>query len=49
MLDKDAAILDILRRDPRYRAEAYQFVFEALDYTLTMEPGESRLPIPPIK
>ena len=35
MLDKDAAILDILRRDPRYRAEAYQFVFEALDYTLT--------------
>jgi uncharacterized repeat protein (TIGR04138 family) len=35
MLDKDAAILDILRRDPRYRAEAYQFVFEALDFTLS--------------
>jgi len=34
MLDKDAAILDLLRRDPRYRADAYHFVFEALDFTL---------------
>ena len=36
MLDKDAAILDLLRRDPRYRADAYHFVFEALDYTLNL-------------
>lgn len=35
MLDKDAIILDLTRRDPRYRPEAYHFVFEALDYTLS--------------
>ena len=35
MLDKDAIILDLTRRDPRYRPEAYHFVFEALDFTLS--------------
>lgn len=35
MLDKDVAILDILKRDPRYRVEAYHFIFEALDFTLS--------------
>ncbi|MHC5011472.1 MAG: Minf_1886 family protein [Planctomycetota bacterium] len=34
MIDKDEAILDIVRRDPRYSPEAYDFVFEALDFTL---------------
>jgi uncharacterized repeat protein (TIGR04138 family) len=35
MLDKEAMILDLVKRDPRYRPEAYHFVFEALDYTLS--------------
>lgn len=34
MVDKDRIILEIVRRDPRYGAEAYDFVFEALDHTL---------------
>ena len=33
-MDKDAIIHELVRNDPRYRAEAYHFVFEALDYTL---------------
>jgi uncharacterized repeat protein (TIGR04138 family) len=34
MIDKDQVIAEIVRGDPRYCAEAYEFVFEALDYTL---------------
>lgn len=42
MLDKDAIILDLVKRDPRYRTEAYHFVFEALDYTLSARGGGRR-------
>jgi uncharacterized repeat protein (TIGR04138 family) len=42
MLDKDAIILDLARRDPRYRPEAYHFTFEALDYTLNARGGSRR-------
>jgi len=30
----DEALVEILRKDPRYGREAYQFVREALDYTI---------------
>jgi len=33
-MDKDRIILEIVQRDPRFTAEAYDFVFESLDYTL---------------
>lgn len=33
-MDKDRIILGIVESDPRYRYEAYEFVFEALDFTL---------------
>jgi uncharacterized repeat protein (TIGR04138 family) len=42
MLDKDAIILDMTRRDPRYRPEAYHFIFEALDYTLSVRGATRR-------
>ena len=42
MLDKDAIILDLTRRDPRYRPEAYHFMFEALDFTLSTRSGARR-------
>ena len=42
MIDKDSIILDLTRRDPRYRPEAYHFLFEALDYTLSMRGGARR-------
>ena len=42
MLDKDAIILDMTRRDPRYRPEAYHFVFEALDFTLSLRGATRR-------
>jgi uncharacterized repeat protein (TIGR04138 family) len=29
-------IKDIIKKDPRYSLQAYQFVFEALDYTINM-------------
>ena len=29
-------LMEIIRRDPRYALEAYEFVFEALDYTHEM-------------
>ena len=32
--DKDEVIRAIVRRDPRYRAEAYVFLLEALDFTI---------------
>jgi uncharacterized repeat protein (TIGR04138 family) len=32
--DKDDAVRDIVERDPRYRAEGYQFLLEALDFTI---------------
>ena len=39
MIDKDEIVLDLVRKDPRYAAEAYHFVFEALDYTLKRRGG----------
>ncbi len=42
MIDKERIIRDIVRRDPRFRAEAYDFVFEALDLTLTRLGGHVR-------
>ena len=42
MLDKDRIILDIVNRDPRYRAEAYDFVFDALDFTLQRRGGGAK-------
>ncbi len=42
MIDKDSIILDLTRRDPRYRPEAYHFLFEALDYTLSIRGGARR-------
>ncbi len=33
-MDLDAGVLAICRRDPRFRAEAYHFLLEALDHTL---------------
>ena len=42
MIDQDSIILDLTRRDPRYRPEAYHFLFEALDYTLSMRGGARR-------
>ena len=30
----DDVLRDLVARDPRYRPDAYRFVFEALDYTL---------------
>lgn len=39
MIDKDQLILDLVHRDPRYRPEAYEFVFEALDHTLERRGG----------
>ena len=32
--DKDDAVREIVRRHPRYRAEGYQFLLEALDFTI---------------
>lgn len=32
--DKDEVIRDIVRRDARYRADAYAFLLEALDFTI---------------
>ena len=34
-MDLDASLRTICRRDGRFKAEAYQFVLEALDHTLT--------------
>lgn len=42
MIDKDRIIHDVVERDPRYRAEAYEFVFEALDFTLQRRGGGAR-------
>jgi uncharacterized repeat protein (TIGR04138 family) len=42
MLDKDAVILDLVERDPRYAPAAYHFVFEALDHTLSNRGGGRR-------
>jgi uncharacterized repeat protein (TIGR04138 family) len=41
-VDKDAIILDLVERDPRYAAAAYHFVFEALDHTLSARGGGRR-------
>lgn len=42
MIDKDRIILDIVQRDPRYEMDAYDFVFEALDFTLRHRGGGAR-------
>lgn len=42
MIDKDRIIHDVVERDPRFRAEAYEFVFEALDFTLQRRGGGAR-------
>lgn len=34
VIDKDRIIQEIVRKDGRYAADAYDFVFEALDHTL---------------
>mgnify|MGYP001547975172 CR=1 FL=1 len=41
-LDKDRIILDIVSRDPRYHAEAYDYVFEALDFTMQRRGGGAK-------
>ncbi len=41
-MDKDRVIVGIVERDPRFRAEAYDFVFEALDHTLRRRGGGAR-------
>ena len=41
-MDKDAIIQCLVRAYPEYRAEAYHFVFEALDYTLVNRGGARR-------
>ena len=42
MIDKDERILTIVKKHGRYAAEAYAFVFEALDYTLRKRGGARR-------
>ena len=42
MVDKDQVIVDLAREDPRYSAEAYHFIFEALDFTLRNRGGGRR-------
>lgn len=42
MIDKDERILAIVKKHGRYAAEAYAFVFEALDYTLRKRGGARR-------
>ena len=42
MIDKDRVIHELIERDPRFRADAYDFVFEALDYTLRRRGGGAR-------
>ena len=41
-MDKDRIIFGIVAKDPRYSAEAYDFVFEALDHTLERRGGQAR-------
>ncbi len=41
-LDKDITIQSIVRRDPRFDADAYHFVFEALDFTIQSRGGTRR-------
>ena len=43
--DKDEVIRDIVRRDTRYRADAYAFLLEALDFTIQRR-GKGRAPAP---
>ena len=42
MIDKDRIIHDLIQRDSRFRADAYDFVFEALDFTLRRRGGGAR-------
>ncbi len=41
-MDKDSTILSLVRIDPRFRPEAYHFVFDALDFTLELRGGARR-------
>ena len=41
-MDKDALILKLVRTRPPYKAEAYHFIFDALDYTIGMRGGKRR-------
>lgn len=42
MIDKDERILTIVKKHGRYAAEAYAFVFDALEYTLRKRGGQRR-------
>lgn len=42
MIDKDERILTIVKKHGRYAAEAYAFVFDALEYTLRRRGGQRR-------
>jgi uncharacterized repeat protein (TIGR04138 family) len=42
MIDKDERILDLVKKHGRFAAEAYAFVFEALDFTLRKRGGARR-------
>lgn len=42
MIDKDERILAVVRRHGRYTADAYAFVFEALEYVLRKRGGPRR-------
>ena len=39
MIDKDQVIVELVKKDPRFSGEAYEFVFEALDHTLKERGG----------
>lgn len=41
-MDKDALIHGLVRTYPEYRAEAYAFIFEALDFALESRGGKRR-------
>lgn len=42
MIDKDERILGIARKHGRYAPDAYAFVFEALEHTLSTRGGQRR-------
>ncbi len=43
-MDLDASVRAVCGRDPRFRPEAYHFLLEALDFTLTRRAREAGLP-----
>ncbi|MFQ5653796.1 MAG: Minf_1886 family protein, partial [Planctomycetota bacterium] len=46
-LSPEERFAELLQQDPRYRREAYAFVFEALDYTVRKCHGEEAAGDPP--